>query len=337
MPIMSEQSPANKKPRLLDQVRSVLRVRHYSYRTERSYVSWIVNYIRFHNLKHPDSLPNSAITQYITHLAVNRNVSPSTQTQALCALVFLYREILNRDIGQLEGLSWSRKPRRLPTVLTKNEVQVILNELEGTSKLIACLMYGTGMRLMEALRLRVKDIDFERNEIIIRCGKGAKDRVTMLPLTLKKSLIAQLKITREYHNEDLELGYGEASLPNALNKKFGKAAKDFRWQYVFPSVNRCVSPLTGAIVRHHYHEKNLQKFLKRASDRAGIMKRVTSHTLRHSFATHLLESGYDIRTVQELLGHSDVSTTMIYTHVLNKGGLAVRSPADSLALPSTEF
>jgi len=319
------------KVRLLDRVREVLRVKHYSYRTEQTYIQWIKRYIYFHDKKHPGELSNEAIAKYINYLANKRDVSPATQNQALCALLFLYKEVLKRELGHIDGLQWSKKPKRLPVVLTQNEITRLLAHLQGTPKLIAHLMYGTGLRLTEALKIRVQDIDFERNEILVRNGKGAKDRITMLPGVVKQQLYRQVNKVREIHQEDLSNGYGEVYLPYALARKYPNAVRELRWQYIFPSKNIATDPRSGVMRRHHYHDKNLGKALKRATERAGLIKRVTSHTLGHSFATHLLENGYDIRTVQDLLGHADVSTTMIYTHVLNKGGLAVRSPADQVA------
>jgi integron integrase len=325
----------NNKPRkLLDIVVEQLRVRHYSRRTEKAYIHWIKRYIIFHKKVHPAELEDRAITQYINHIAVERNVSPATQNQALCALVFLYREVLGRDISNLQGLMWTKRKPRFPTVLTQEQTLAVLAKVQGKKpKLIAHTLYGTGMRLMECLRLRIQDIDFSRNEIIVRCGKGAKDRVTMLPQSTKQALYKLIVENKAQHQQDLADGYGTVFLPYALERKYPNAAREFGWQYVFQSSKISADPITGVLRRHHYHEKHVQRCIKKAAQEVGIYKRVTPHTLRHCFATHLLENGYDIRTVQELLGHADLKTTQIYTHVLNKGGLAVRSPADDVKDP----
>lgn len=318
------------KPRLLDQVRARCRVKHYSIRTEKTYCHWIKRHILFHNKKHPREMGKNEVEAFLSHLAVNGNVSPSTQNLALSAILFLYREVLEIQLPWLDNVIRARKSPRLPVVLTQQEVQRVLANMEGKYWLMASLMYGTGMRLMEVLRLRVKDIDFERHEVIVREGKGNKDRRTMLPVTLTESLKLQLEKVRQLHQQDMEQGADPVYLPYALEKKYPNAGREFGWQYIFPASKLSTDPITKKYRRHHLDAKALQRKIKQAVRNSGINKPASSHTFRHSFATHLLESGYDIRTVQELLGHKDVSTTMIYTHVLNKGGQAVNSPLDSL-------
>ena len=327
---MAFQETVTKSPKLLDQVRDRLRTRHYSIRTERAYVDWIKRFIWFHGRRHPRELGASEVEAFLSHLAVAREVSASTQNQAKSALLFLYREVMEIELPWLDNVTQAKTPQRMPVVLTVAEVQRVLARLEGTVWLMASLLYGTGLRLMECVRLRMKDMDFERLEIMVRDGKGAKDRVTMLPGRLVAPLQAHLERVRKLHEEDLVAGYGEVYLPNALARKYPNAAREWGWQYAFPSRNLSVDPRSGVTRRHHADEKALQRAMKRAVQEAGIAKPATPHTLRHSFATHLLQSGYDIRTVQELLGQKDVSTTMIYTHVLNKGGKGVRSPLDSV-------
>jgi len=318
----------SEKPRkLLDQVRDVLRLKHYALRTEEAYVDWIRRFILFHHKRHPREMGAAEITAFLTHLAVVDNVAASTQNQALAALLFLYREVLQQDIGPVEPVR-AKKPQRLPVVLTREEVRQVLNQMQGTHKLMAKLLYGTGMRLMECVRLRVKDVDFARREILVRDGKGEKDRVTMLPESIIPALQAHLERVRQLHQRDLADGYGAVYLPYALERKYPNAAREWGWQYVFPASRISADPRTGAKRRHHTDESGLQKAVRAAAKAAGIVKPVGPHTFRHSFATHLLESGQDIRTVQELLGHADVKTTMIYTHVLNRGPLGVRSPLD---------
>jgi integron integrase len=329
---MAIQIPADgekKEPKLLDRVREAARVRHMSLRTEKVYVHWAKRYILFHGKKHPLEMGEAEINAFLTHLAVKTGVSPSTQTQALCALLFLYRTVLSREIGDLE-LVRARKRRKLPLVLTPAEVRSILAQLEGTHHLFGSLLYGTGMRLMECLRLRVKDVDFSYDQILVRDGKGAKDRVTMLPSSLKMSLAEHLKGVRRLHETDLKEGYGRVQLPHALEAKYPSAPAEWGWQFVFPGPTRSRDPRTGERRRHHVHERSVQKAFLAAVRKAGLVKPATCHTLRHCFATHLWQSGYDIRTVQELLGHSSVKTTMIYTHVLNRGGRGVLSPIDQL-------
>ena len=319
-PNLSDKSTTENPPRLLDQVRDKLRVKHYSIRTEHTYITWIKRYIYFHGKIHPKDLGASDIEAFLTHLAVEGKVSASTQNLAKSSLLFLYRDVLEIQLPWLDKVTQAKTPNRLPVVLTVSEVQAVLSNLSGTHALIASLLYGGGMRLMEAVRLRVKDVDFERHEILVREGKGFKDRVTMLPEVVVAPLKAHLGKVKDLHEEDLAGGYGEVYLPFALDKKYPTAGRDWGWQYCFPSKNLSVDPRSGKMRRHHLDEKGVQRAVKQAVRDAGLVKPATPHTLRHSFATHLLQSGYDIRTVQELLGHSDVSTTMIYTHVLNKGG-----------------
>jgi integron integrase len=327
-PNLPDISTNAKPPKLLDQVRDKLRVKHYSIRTEQSYVGWIKRYIYFHGKRHPKDMEARDIEAFLTHLAVAGKVSASTQNQAKSALLFLYREVLEIQLPWLDNVTQAKVPKRLPVVLTVSEVQALLSLLSGTHELIASLLYGGGMRLMETVRLRVKDVDFARHEILVREGKGFKDRVTMLPEAVVAQLKAHLLKVKSLHDEDLAQGYGEVYLPFALDKKYPNAGREWGWQYCFPSKNLSVDPRSGKTRRHHVDEKGVQRAVKQAVRDAGLVKPATPHTLRHSFATHLLQSGYDIRTVQELLGHSDVSTTMIYTHVLNKGGKGVVSPLD---------
>ncbi|MCP4422905.1 MAG: integron integrase [Chloroflexi bacterium] len=316
--------------KLLDQVRDAIRIKHYSIRTEKAYVDWIKRFILYHDKRHPNEMGVREIEQFLAHLAVARNVAASTQNQALSALLFLYRDVLHQDLGRPVDVLWAKKPRRLPVVLTKDEAMRVIAAMNGTHQLMLKLLYGTGMRLMECVRLRVKDIDFAQSQIIIRDGKGRKDRVTVLPQTLIAPLQEHLYGVQQLHNRDLTQGFGAVYLPHALERKYPRANRSWVWQYVFPAARRSRDPRSDAVRRHHLHENTLQKAVKRAARIAAIPKRITPHVFRHSFATHLLENGYDIRTVQELLGHKDVKTTMIYTHVLNRGSLAVRSPLDEL-------
>ena len=316
-------------PRLLDRLRDAIRRRHYSRRTEEAYIHWTKRFIFFHGKRHPSELGEVAVTAFLNHLATDRKVAASTQNQALSALLFLYKEALGTELDWLDGLVRAKRPQRMPVVLTREEVEKILCALEGTQWLMASLLYGTGMRLMECLRLRAKDVDFGYSQILIWDGKGEKDRITMLPRRLIDPLQRQLQKVRQLHDRDLQEGFGEVHLPYALARKYPRAGFEWGWQYVFPSKNRSADPEDGVIRRHHLDETVLQRAVKSAVRASGISKPVHCHTFRHSFATHLLQSGYDIRTVQELLGHSDVSTTMIYTHVLNRGGRAVRSPLDA--------
>lgn len=321
-------------PKLLDQVRGKIRLKHYSIRTEQAYVDWIKRFVLYFGKRHPRDLGAAEVEQFLTHLAVNGKVAASTQNQAKSALLFLYKQVLVMDLPWLENVEQARTPKRLPVVLTRDEVQAVLARLNGTHWLIASLLYGTGMRIMEGLRLRVKDVDFKRHEILIRDGKGFKDRVTMLPVSLAAALQAHLVRVRELHETDLQQGYGAVYLPNALARKYPTAPREWGWQYVFPASKLSTDPRpsegksSGEVRRHHVQDQSVQRAIKQAVRDVGLAKPATPHTLRHSFATHLLEGGYDIRTVQELLGHSDVSTTMIYTHVLNKGGRGVVSPLD---------
>jgi integron integrase len=319
-------TPPPKK--LLDQVRDMLRLKHYSRRTEESYVNWIKRYILFHNKKHPKEMGAPEIEAFLTHLAVQEKVAASTQNQAFSALLFLYRHVLQIELPDSIEAVRALRPRRLPTVLTPEETLCLLDQLTGTYQLMARLLYGSGLRLMECIRLRVKDVDFARREIIVRDPKGRVDRVTMLPEKLIAPLQAHLQQVRQLHQADLKHGYGQVDLPYALSRKYPNASKEWAWQYIFPAKGLSRQPETGQLCRHHLDESNLQKAVRAAAQRAGIDKPVGPHTLRHCFATHLLDQKYDIRTVQELLGHKDVKTTMIYTHVLNRGGLAVRSPLD---------
>lgn len=318
------------QPKLLDRVREMIRTHHYSYRTEEAYVSWIRRFIAFHRMRHPVEMGEAEVNGFLTHLAVKRNLSASSQNQALSALLFLYRKVLARDLGQLEDLIRARRPKRLPVVLTRAEVKRVLENLDGVPRLIASLLYGSGLRLMECLRLRVKDIDMASGEILVRDAKGGKDRHTVLPSRVKPVLTGHLECVRRLHQSDVEAGWGGVWLPGALERKYPQAAREWGWQYVFPSSRRWRDPKTGTERRHHLHESMPQRAVKQALRKARIPQPASCHTFRHCFATHLLEDGYDIRTVQELLGHSRVSTTMIYTHVLNRGGYAVRSPADNL-------
>jgi integron integrase len=317
-------------PKLLDIMREELRARHYSARTEEAYVGWAKRFILFHHKRHPAEMGADEVNEFVTALAVHDGVSASTQTQALSALLFLFRYVLGYEVGELEGLVRARPAERLPVVMTRREVRDVLSALDGEYWLMASLMYGTGMRLSECLRLRVQDIDFGANEILVRDGKGSKDRVTMLPESLKGHLREQLRRARAVHERDKAAGWGRVMLPGALDRKYRSAAGDWKWQWVFPQARRWRNTKTGEQGRHHVHPTLLQRAVKEAVRQAGVQKNVGCHTFRHSFATHLLEDGYDIRTIQELLGHRDVRTTMVYVHVLNKGGHGVRSPIDGL-------
>jgi integron integrase len=315
-------------PKLLDQVRGKIRLKHYSIRTEQAYVDWIKRFILHFGKRHPRELGAAEVEAFLTHLAVAGNVAASTQNQAKSALLFLYREVLEAELPWLDNVERAKAPKRLPVVLTREEVQGVLGRLSGTHWLIASLLYGAGLRIMEGLRLRVKDVEFSRKEILVRDGKGFKDRVTMLPAALVAPLADHLKRVKALHEQDIATGRGAVHLPFALERKYPGAARDWGWQYVFPSANLSEDPRSGIERRHHLQDQAVQRAMRQAVRDAGVTKPATPHTLRHSFATHLLEGGYDIRTVQELLGHADVSTTMIYTHVLNKGGRGVTSPLD---------
>ncbi|MCW8827173.1 MAG: integron integrase [Gammaproteobacteria bacterium] len=316
------------KPRLLEQVAERCRVKHYSIRTEKRYIDWIRRFILFHDKRHPSEMGAPEVEAFLTQLAVVRNVAPSTQNQALAAILFLYKEVLCIELPWLDGVTRAKKAPRLPVVLTELEVRGVLAQLDGVHHLVASLLYGSGLRLMEAMRLRVKDVDFERFEVTVRDGKGGKDRRTMLPNSLVEPLRYQLEKVSSIHEQDLRNKIGPVYLPYALERKYPGAGYELGWCYMFPAKSPAIDPRTGITRRHHIGEKSFQRAIKGAVRRAGLTKPATSHTLRHSFATHLLEGGYDIRTVQELLGHNDVKTTMIYTHVLNKGGQGVRSPLD---------
>jgi integron integrase len=329
LPVSTILAESAHEPKLLDRVRTLIRAKHYSIRTERIYVFWIKRFICFHGKRHPESMGKAEVEAFLSHLATAGDVAASTQNQALAALLFLYKEILQIRLPWLDSVVRAKRPKKLPVVLTKDEVDRLLAQSDGTVGLFLRLLYGTGMRIMECATLRIKDIDFGARSIIIRAGKGGKDRVTVLPESVIEGLGLHLQHVRAVHDEELVAGRGDVELPFALERKFPRAAFQWPWQYVFPArgLSRC--PRTGVIRRHHIDETMIQRHFRRALLAARIAKPATPHTLRHAFATHLLETGYDIRTVQELLGHSDVATTMIYTHVLNRGGRGVRSPLDS--------
>jgi len=317
-----------KPKRILDQLQDAVRLKHYSIRTEEAYLDWVRRFILFHGKRHPADMASPEVEHFLTHLAVDRNVAASTQNQALSALLFLYREVLHKDLGSIQALR-AKRPQRIPTVLSKQEALAVLACLSDVYQRMAQLLYGSGLRLLECARLRVKDLDFEYRQVIVRDGKGQKDRVTILPEAAIPELRRHLRHVKLRHEDDLAEGYGEVYLPYALERKYPNAGRDWIWQFVFPAPKRSLDPRSKKLRRHHLDPSNLQKAVKVAARRAGVEKRVTCHTFRHSFATHLLEGGYDIRTVQELLGHKDIRTTMIYTHVLNRGGLAVHSPLDA--------
>jgi integron integrase len=323
-------APTGHRPKLLDQVREAIRMRHYSVRTEEAYVGWIKRFILFHGKRHPLEMGEDEIRQFLSALAVHGQVSASTQNQALCALVFLYRHVLGQSLGWLDDIARAKRPQRLPVVLTKPEVKALLGALEGVHWIMASLLYGAGLRLLECLRLRVKDIDFGSHQIVLREGKGNKDRRTILPAAVHELLTAHLEQVRQRHQHDLAQGFGRVFVPNALQRKYPHASREWGWQWVFPSSQISLDPRSGEHRRHHLHESVLQRAVKEAARNIGLTKPASCHTLRHSFATHLLEDGYDIRTIQELLGHQDVKTTMIYTHVLNRGGQGVYNPMDRL-------
>jgi integron integrase len=320
----------NREPPLLTRFIDALRSRHYSRRTEQSYCHWVRRFVSFHHPRQPDELAAAEINDFLNHLALKQRVSASTQTQALSAILFLYRYLFHREIGTLDHLIRARKPHRLPVVMTRDEVRSVIEELHGVYRLMAGLMYGSGLRLMECLRLRVQDLDLQTHQVLVRDGKGAKDRITMLPQSVVGPLGEQLKSARALHQRDVKEGWGRVVLPYALARKYPNAAVEWGWQFVFPADHRWVNPRTGEEGRHHVHESAVQRVVKDAVRKAGLVKHATCHTFRHSFATHLLGDGYDTRTVQELLGHKDVKTTMLYTHVLNRGPHGVRSPADVL-------
>lgn len=318
------------QPRLLDQVRNRIRVMHYSRSTEKTYIHWILSHIRFHGRRHPRDMSAPEVEAYLSHLATARDVAAGTQNQAMHAILFLYHQVLGIELPWLDGVTRAKESKRLPSVLTQAETRALMGETSGLAGLVIRLLYGTGMRLMEGLRLRVKDIDFAGRAIIVRGGKGDKDRVVPLPECLINPLKERLSERRKMHDIDLAKGMADVELPHALDRKYRNAGKEFGWQYVFAAAEYSTDPRTGVIRRHHLHEKTIQRHVRDSARKAGILKPTHPHTLRHSFATHLLEAGADIRTVQELLGHSDVSTTMIYTHVLNRGGRGVVSPLDRI-------
>jgi integron integrase len=325
---MTQHNPAGGKPKFIEQISTFMRARRYSLRTEQAYLDWIRRFILFHGKRHPSEMSEPEIVEFLTHLATQRNVAASTQNQALSALLFLYQQFLGRKLGRLDGALRASRPPRLPVVLTREEVRAVLAHVRPPYRLMTELLYGSGLRLLECLRMRVKDIDFGYSRIIVRDGKGAKDRVTMLPGRLRAPLKEHLAHAKAVHERDLALGFGSVYLPDALERKYANAHQQWMWQYVFPAAKRSVDAVSGQVQRHHVLEKSLQNAVANAVRATGITKPASCHTFRHSFATHLLEDGYDIRTVQELLGHKDVSTTMIYTHVLNKPGIGVRSPLD---------
>ena len=330
-PVLGAVHPAGPRPpRFLDRVRQALQTRHYSRRTEKTYVAWIRRYILFHNKRHPMEMGAAEVTQFLTALAVERKVAASTQNQALGALLFLYREVLQQNLPWLDDVVRARRPQHVPVVMTREEVRAVLQHLHGIPRLLALLFYGAGLRLLEGARLRVQDVDFGANLIVVRDGKGAKDRVTMLPAAVKADLARHLEGVRRQHEGDLQAGAGWVELPDALGRKYPNAGRQWGWQWIFPATRLYFHRETRQRRRHHLHESVPQRAVKEAVRRAGIVKHAKCQTFRHSFATHLLEDGYDIRTVQELLGHRDVATTMIYTHVLNRGPAGVRSPADRM-------
>jgi integron integrase len=321
--------PDERPPRLLDRIRAEARLRHYSLRTEEAYVQWVRRYVVFHGKRHPEALGEAEIAAFLSHLACTERVAAATQNQALCALVFLYRAVLQRPVGELSGLVRAQRSRRLPVVLTREEVRAVLAHLDGECGLVARILYGAGLRLLECLRLRVKDLDFPTREFRVQQAKGRRARVAPLPDACVAPLRAQLARAREVHESDRRAGFGAVALPEALARKYPRAPFEWGWQWVFPATRRHVDASAGSERRHHLHETVVQRAMARAVRAAGIAKPASCHTLRHSFATHLLASGYDIRTVQELLGHASVRTTMVYTHVLNRGGRGVRSPLDA--------
>jgi integron integrase len=319
-------------PRLLDQLRDVLRTRRYSPRTAEAYSMWVRRYVRFHGMRHPRTMDAAEVRAFLSHLARSERVSAGTQNQAMAALLFLYREVLGVPMGPPQGVEPAKRPHHVPTVLAVEQVERVLMRLDGTPRLMVSLLYGSGLRVSECCALRVKDMDLARGEVLVRGGKGSRDRRTTLPSALVPLLREHLARVKDLHDRDLRAGGGAVALPGALDRKLPGASKEFVWQWAFPAGRRYVERGTGVVRRHHVHQSVIQRAVTEAAHAAGIQQRVTCHTFRHSFATHLLESGYDIRTVQELLGHQDVSTTMIYTHVLNRGGLGVRSPLDAVRI-----
>ena len=333
----SRAEPDKGTKRLIDRLREAIRARHYSRRTEEAYWYWIRYFILFHRKRHPAEMGAAEVTAFLSWLATERNVAAATQNQALSALLFLYKEVLGQALPWLDELVRAQRPVRLPTVLTEPEVRRLLGAMDGSTGLMAALLYGAGLRQIECLTLRVKDVDFSYRQIVVRDGKGGRDRATMLPESLVQPLQAHLGRVKLLHQRDRDEGFGEVWLPHALARKYPGASRGWAWQFVFPSAHRSEDPESRAVRRHHAHPDTLARAVKRAAAAAGIVKPVSCHTLRHSFATHLLERGYDIRTVQELLGHTDVSTTMVYTHVMNKGARAVKSPLDRLEQPRAGY
>ena len=319
---------ASRPKKLLDQVRDALRAKHYSSRTEKTYVEWIRRYILFHHKRHPKDMGVEEVDAFLTYLAVERQVSASTQNQALSAILFLYRQVLHKDIALSQNVIHAEKSRTLPVVLTHQEAMAVIGKMAGVTQLMTKVLYGSGLRLMECLQLRVKDLDFGNHQIVVRDGKGEKDRVSILPDSVVEELRTHLMTVKAIHQKDLKDGYGQTTLPYALAKKYPNASREWMWQYVFPASARSRDPLSRTVRRHHVDPSVLQKAIHQSAQMLAMTKPVTPHTFRHSFATHLLQNGYDIRTIQELLGHKDVKTTMIYTHVLQRGGMAVKSPLD---------
>lgn len=318
------------KPKLIQRVREKIRKKNYSYRTEKAYVRWIVRFIKFCGTRHPLKIKPKEIERYLSHLAVNRKVAASTQNQALCAIIFLYKQVLEKTLPEFQHIQWAKKPKKLPVVLTKAEVKRIFIHLEGIPLMVSTLLYGSGLRISEAIRIRVKDVDFGYSQLLVRNGKGWKDRITILPSIAVSMLQKQIKKVQLLHDKDTQRGYGEVLLPKALARKYPNAATKLGWQYLFPSRKIAKDPRSDLQHRYHVSDTYIQRAVRRAVKKTSISKHASCHTFRHSFATHLLEEGYDIRTVQELLGHKNVKTTMIYTHVLNKGGKGVKSPVDKL-------
>ncbi len=332
---MSSKKPADRiGPRLLEQLARAVRARRYSPRTEEAYVGWVRRYVRYHGVRHPDQLGVEEVNAFLTHLAVERRSSAATQSQARAALLFLYKEVLRRPLlGVGSAVVQGKKPKRLPTVLTRGETGKLLRQIKGTQQLVASMLYGSGLRLREGLQLRVKDLDLERRELCVRAGKGSRDRVSVIPTSLIPRLTDQIQTRRARHDQDLAAGMGWAALPDSYGIKSPRAGIEIGWQFLFPASTVSTDRRTGARGRFHLHPTSVQRAVKSAARSLGLAKRVTCHTFRHSFATHLLEDGYDIRTIQELLGHSSVKTTMIYTHVLNRGGMGIRSPLDTIWEP----
>jgi integron integrase len=330
IPGVKMESESNGKPKLLDQLREAIRVRHYSYKTEQAYVQWVKRFILFHDTKQPSEMGEKEISRYLSHLAVNCNVSAATQNQALCAIVFLYRNVLNKDLAEFVDIQWAKRPKRIPVVFTKKEMVRILEQMSGEYRLMAMLLYGAGLRLTECLELRIKDVDFDNRTIMVRGGKGDKDRVTILPDSVIDSLKCHIDSVVKIHQKDIREGYDSVYLPYALERKYPNAGKQIGWHYLFPAKDYSVDPRTGIVRRHHIHEIALQRVVKSVITKAGIRKHGGCHTFRHSFATHLLENGVSIRTVQELLGHRSVETTMVYTHVMDKRKIGIKSPVDNL-------